>query len=153
MSEEKEKPKPLIPVLTEREQKIASENKAWLLEVQDHNDDQFMSWPQGEGLTLGSMDRAYGFYPHRYTHPIYFHDSQFKSKAYLASHDSCFEMYHKDFDFDMKGPKKEKTIESFDDVLARIRARHVQGSTQKVADDKTTTRTIGVNLKPAFEAS
>jgi len=153
MSEEKPKEKPLIPVLTEREMKIASENKAWLLEVQDHNDDQFMGWPQGEGLTLGSMDRAYGFYPHRYTHPIYFHDSQFKSKFYLASHDSCFEMYHKDFDFDMKKPRKEKSAARFDEFLAKNRATHSQESTRKVQDDKTTTRTIGTNLKTVFEAS
>ena len=153
MSDEKPTPKPLIPVLTERELKIASENKAWILEVQDHNDTEWMSWPYGEGLTLGGTDRAYGAYPHRYACPIMFHDSSFKQKFISMSYEPAFLMHHGECDFTLKLPKKEKRTVDFDTFMAEIKAKRAQGSTQPMANGKTATRTIGVNLKAVFEAS
>ena len=122
----KPKAKPLLPVLTEPELRIASGNKNWLADQQKHNDHDFALFPLGD-RGLNCMEKAYGVYAHRNASPIMFHDPDFKTKFMSFEGDEKFHMYAGEWDFSMKGMPKDKSQgfseQDFNTKLAEFHAR------------------------------
>jgi hypothetical protein len=130
----KPKEKPLLPVLTEPEIRIANGNKNWLADQQEHNDYDFALFPLGD-RGLNFIEKAFGAYPHRNASPIMFHDPNFKAEFMGFEGDETFHRYAGEWDFSMKGTPKDKSQElseqMFNEKLAEFHQRVASESTRK----------------------